>query len=180
VFLYPPEPGAAEPDGTVGPRLPLVIGSPGLQIYKLYIYIYIYMCMYLEPWALFNYWKPRPHHRPGAQTAPYVFCLTVSKCLRQIVLRVMLICVLVYTPMVCACSGHPIPQRRLCSRNLGSRTSPHTIIGITMIYVSVYETVMHVSVYGPSRLCVSGPRFHPLLTAVIQLTFPERHSAAEP
>jgi hypothetical protein len=43
------------------------------------------------------------------------------------------------------------PTRRLCSRNLGIRTSPHTNIGITMLYVSVYETVMHVSVYETSR-----------------------------
>ena len=43
------------------------------------------------------------------------------------------------------------PTRRLYSRNLVSRTSLHTNIGITMIYVSVYETVMDVSVYGPSR-----------------------------
>jgi hypothetical protein len=42
VFLKPPELDVAEPDGTVEPGLPLVIGSPGLQIYKLYIYIYIW------------------------------------------------------------------------------------------------------------------------------------------
>jgi hypothetical protein len=60
------------------------------------------------------------------------------------------------------------PTRRLCSRNLGSRTSPHTNIDITMSYVSVYETVIHVSVHAwafalisPSRLRVSGPRIHP-------------------
>jgi hypothetical protein len=41
--------------------------------------------------------------------------------------------------------------RRLCFRNLGIHTSPYTNIGITMLYVSVYETVMHVSDYGPSR-----------------------------
>jgi hypothetical protein len=69
------------------------------------------------------------------------------------------------------------PTRRLCSRNLGSHTSPHTYIGITMSYVSVYETVIHVSVHGPSR------RFRPAEYvyrahdstheyAVIQLTSP--------
>jgi hypothetical protein len=42
-------------------------------------------------------------------------------------------------------------MKRLCSRNLGSRTSPHINIDITMSYVSVYETVIYVSVHGPSR-----------------------------
>ena len=61
------------------------------------------------------------------------------------------------------------PTRRLCSRNLGIRTSPHTNIGITMFYVSVYATVMHVSVYGPSRrfgsanMCI-GPTISPART----------------
>jgi hypothetical protein len=77
------------------------------------------------------------------------------------------------------------PTRRLCSRNLGSRTSPHTNIGITMSYVSVYETVIHVSVHGPSR------RFRPVEYvyrahdsthehAVIQLTSPVTHATVEP
>jgi hypothetical protein len=54
-----------------------------------------------------------------------------------------------------------------------------------MLYVSVYETVMHVSVYGPSR------RFRPAYyvyrahdptheLAVIQFTSPAKHAAAEP
>jgi hypothetical protein len=54
-----------------------------------------------------------------------------------------------------------------------------------MLYVSVYETVMHVSVYGPSR------RFRPAYyvyqahdptheLAVIQLTSPAMHTEAEP
>jgi hypothetical protein len=77
------------------------------------------------------------------------------------------------------------PTRRLCSLNLGSRTSPHTNIGITMSYVSVYETVIHVSVHGPSR------RFRPAEYvyrahesthehAVIHLTSPVTHAVAEP
>jgi hypothetical protein len=37
-------PGPARPDCTIKPGLPLVIGNPGLLIYKLiYIYIYIYI-----------------------------------------------------------------------------------------------------------------------------------------
>jgi hypothetical protein len=54
-----------------------------------------------------------------------------------------------------------------------------------MLYVSVYETVMHVSVYGPSR------RFRPAYyvyqahdptheLAVIQLTSLAMHTEAEP
>jgi hypothetical protein len=77
------------------------------------------------------------------------------------------------------------PTRRLCSRNLGSHISPHTNIGITMSYVSVYETVIHVSVHGPSR------RFRPAEYvyrahdsthehAIIQLTSPATHATAEP
>jgi hypothetical protein len=77
------------------------------------------------------------------------------------------------------------PTRRLSSHNLGSCTSPHTNIGITMLYVSVYEIVMHVSVYLPSR------RFRPAYyvyqahdptheLAVIQLTSPAMHAAIEP
>ena len=50
------------------------------------------------------------------------------------------------------------PTRRLCSRNLSIRTSLHTNIGITMLYVSVYKTVMHVSVYGPS--CSFRPAYY--------------------
>jgi hypothetical protein len=76
-------------------------------------------------------------------------------------------------------------MRRLCPRNLGNRTSPHINIGITMFYVSVYETVIHVSVYGPSR------RFRPAEYvywahdsthehSVIQLTSPATHAVAEP
>ena len=76
------------------------------------------------------------------------------------------------------------PTRRLCSRNLGSRTSPHINIDITMSYVSVYDTVIHVSVHGPSR------RFRPAEYVyrahesthehtVIQLTSPVTHAAAE-
>jgi hypothetical protein len=43
------------------------------------------------------------------------------------------------------------PTRILCSRNLGSRTSPHINIDITMSYVSVYDIVIYVSVHGLSR-----------------------------
>jgi hypothetical protein len=41
-LLYTPGRGAAEPDGTIGPGLPLVIGSRGLVIYK---YIYLFVCV---------------------------------------------------------------------------------------------------------------------------------------
>jgi hypothetical protein len=61
------------------------------------------------------------------------------------------------------------PTRRLCYRNLGIRTSPHTILELRFFYVSVYATVMHVSVYGPSRrfgstnMCI-GPTISPART----------------
>jgi hypothetical protein len=38
LILYTSGPGSARPDYTVRPGVPLVIGSPGLLIYKLYIY----------------------------------------------------------------------------------------------------------------------------------------------
>jgi hypothetical protein len=43
------------------------------------------------------------------------------------------------------------PTKRSCPRNLGSRTSPHINIDITLSYASVYDIVIHVSVHGPSR-----------------------------
>jgi hypothetical protein len=48
-------------------------------------------------------------NRPGAQTAPDPFWLTIPNCLRQIIIRVMLMCLSVYANIVCTRSGYPGP-----------------------------------------------------------------------
>jgi hypothetical protein len=89
-------------------------------------------------------------NRPDARTAPYrpgaqAFWLTVPP---TYVNYNYMLCSIVLQFTHFRASG---PTKRLCSRNLGSRTSPHINIDITMSYVSVYDTVIHVSVHGPSR-----------------------------
>jgi hypothetical protein len=99
------------------------------------VYIYIYI--------------GSPDQQPTRCVDFLAHCTT--SCLRQLLLRVMLIRVTVYTIFGMRMFRASGPTRILCSRNLGSHTSPHINIDITMSYVSVYETVIHVSVHGPSR-----------------------------
>jgi hypothetical protein len=97
----------------------------------------------------------------------------------------MLICASVYTLLVCACFGHPGPREDCVPAIWAAVLVPTQNIDITMSYVSVYETVIHVSIHGSSR------RFRPAEYvyrahesthehAVIQLTSPVTHAAAEP
>jgi hypothetical protein len=90
-----------------GPRVAgasWTIGSHVLPIYWASIY------MYLQPWALFNYRKPRPPTDQVHRLHWTPIWLIVPNCLRQIIIRVMMMCVLVYANIVCARSGYLGPQ----------------------------------------------------------------------
>jgi hypothetical protein len=123
--------------------------SQGPGYHNIYI-VYVFRAL-----ALFNYMKPRPPTdracRPGVQTAPGPFLAYCTQLLTpNYHMNYDDVCISLCKYSLCTIRVSS-PTRRLCSHNLGICTSPHTNIGITMFYVSVYSTVMHVSVYGPSR-----------------------------
>jgi hypothetical protein len=158
-------------------------------IYILYIYIiYIYYIYNIYIYALFNYRKPRPPTdctgRPGVQTVPGPFWLTVPDCLCQINIWVTMMCVAVYANIVWAPFDFPGPWEDYAPVIWASVLVPTQYWSYDVLCFSLRNSNAHVGLWAIEKIWFRkyGHRAHNLThTLAAFLGYLTRtHAAVEP